>query len=113
MSQVTVLYYTVPGDKSDKFSEDALRGIATAHYPRRMNLLLTHLERRDYQLSATMHLTIAERRCYEYVYRHMEKLYVEVCMRIVELTRRRRKFGIGPCGWTTEAADEGLTCDLL
>jgi hypothetical protein len=113
MSQGALLYYTVPGHKSDNFSGDALRGIATAHHPRRMNPLLTHLERSDHQLSATLHFTGAEVSSYEYVHTNVDKLYVEVFMRVVGLTRRRRKFSIGPCGWTTEAADEGLACHLL
>jgi hypothetical protein len=113
MSQVALLYYTVPWQKSDNFSEDALRGIATAHHPRRMNPLLTHLEGSDHQLSATLHFIGAEVSSYEYVHTNMDKLYLEVFMRVVGLTRGRRKFGIGPCGWTTEAADQGLACDLL
>jgi hypothetical protein len=113
MSQVAQLYYTVPGHKSDKFSGDALKGIVTAHHPRRMNPLLTHLEGSAHQLSATLHFTGAEVGSYESVHTNMDKLYVEVFMRVVGLTRRRRKFGIGPCGWTTEAADEGPACDLL
>jgi len=113
MWQVTPLYYTVPGHKSDKFSEDALRGIGTAHHPRRMNPLLTYLEGSDHQLSATLHLSVAEVGSYEYAHPNMDKLYVEVFMRVVGLTQRRRKFGIGSCGWTTEAADESLACDLL
>jgi hypothetical protein len=110
---VAPLYYTVPGHKSDKFSGDALKGIATARHPRRMNPQLTHLEGSDHQLSATLHFTGAEGSSYEYVHANMDKLYVEVFMRVVGLTRGRRKFGIGPCGWTTEAADEGPACDLL
>jgi hypothetical protein len=90
-----------------------LRGIATAHRPRRMNPLLTHLEGSDHQPSATLHLTVAEVGSYEYVHTNMDKLYVEVFMRVIGLMRRWRKFGIGPYGWTTEAADDGLACDLL
>src|SRR6266480_3243788 len=97
MSQVAVLYYTVPGHKSDNFSEDASRGIATAHHPRRMNPRLTHLEGSDHQLSATLHFTGAEGSSYEYVHANVDKLYVEVFMTIVVLTRRRGKFSLGPC----------------
>jgi hypothetical protein len=78
-----------------------------------MNPLLTHLEGSDHQLSATLRLTGAEVGSYESVHTNMDKLYIEVFMRVVGLTRRRRKFGLGPCGWTTEAADEGPACDLL
>jgi hypothetical protein len=113
ISQVALLYYTVPGHKSDEFSADALRGIATAHHPQHMNPLFIHLEGSGYQLSPTLHHTVAEVGSYAYVHMDMDKLYVEVVMRVVGLTRRRRKFGIGPCGWTTEAADKGLACDLL
>jgi hypothetical protein len=78
-----------------------------------MNPLLTYQEGSDHQLSATLHFTGAEVGSYEYVHPNMDKLSVEVFMRVVGLTRRRRKFGIGPCGWTTKTADEGLACDLL
>jgi hypothetical protein len=96
MSQETLLYYTVPGHKSDNFSGDALRGIATAHHPQRMNPLLTHLEGSDHQLSATLHFIGAEVSSCEYIHTNMDKLYLEVFMRVVGLTRGRRKFGIGP-----------------
>ena len=112
MSHVTLLYYTVPGHKSDKFSEDALRGIATAHHPRHKSAAHTSGRKRSLALSNSAP-DCAEVGSYKYVHTDMDKLYVEVFMRVVELTRRWRKFGIGPCGWTTEAPDDGLACDLL
>jgi hypothetical protein len=49
----------------------------------------------------------------DYVHMEMDRLRVQLYRTIVVLTRRRGKFGIGPRGRTTEAADEGLACHLL
>jgi hypothetical protein len=93
MSQVTVLYYTAPGHKSAKFSGGSTGFVET--------------------LSGMLYLTGAEAGGYEYAYTAMEKLCVDVFMAIVGLPRYWGKFNIGSCGRATEAADEGLACDLL